>query len=301
MKLFRCVSSVFSLALGVLLLLFSMSMLAQDSAGSGKITLAQAQAQPSAQPTPAPESSDLSKLQADLKNAQDKMKDWPNLGRYRDADAQVQPPAAGEKRVVFMGDSITDGWGRKYGKFFPDKPYVNRGISGQTTPQMLIRFRPDVIALKPKVVVILAGTNDLAGNTGPSTMEAIEDNLTSMVELAKANGIRVVLASLLPVCDYIKPQTARRPPEKIIELNAWMKEYAAKNGLVYLDYYSAMLDDKKMFRQEITYDGLHPNDAGYEIMGPLAAKAIAVALRPTSSNGHKGSTKGKSSKPNEGL
>src|SRR5216684_4296131 len=299
MKLFRCVSSVFSLALGVLLLLFSMSMLAQDSAGSGKITLAQAQ--PSAQPTPAPESSDLSKLQADLKNAQDKMKDWPNLGRYRDADAQVQPPAAGEKRVVFMGDSITDGWGRKYGKFFPDKPYVNRGISGQTTPQMLIRFRPDVIALKPKVVVILAGTNDLAGNTGPSTMEAIEDNLTSMAELAKANGIRVVLASLLPVCDYIKPQTARRPPEKIVELNAWMKDYSAKNGLVYLDYYSAMLDDKKMFRQELTYDGLHPNDAGYEIMGPLAEKAIAEALRPTSSNGHKGSTKGKSSKPNKGL
>ena len=299
MKLFRCVSSVFSLALGVLLLLFSMSMLAQDSAGSGKITLAQAQ--PSAQPTPAAESSDLSKLQADLKNAQDKMKDWPNLGRYRDADAQVQPPAAGEKRVVFMGDSITDGWGRKYGKFFPDKPYVNRGISGQTTPQMLIRFRPDVIALKPKVVVILAGTNDLAGNTGPSTMEAIEDNLTSMAELAKANGIRVVLASLLPVCDYIKPQTARRPPEKIIELNRWMKDYAGKNGLVYLDYYSAMLDDKKMFRQELTYDGLHPNDAGYEIMGPLAEKAIAEALRPTSSNGHKGSTKGKSSKPNKGL
>jgi len=299
MKLFRCVSSVFSLALGVLLLLFSMSMLAQDSAGSGMITLAQAQ--PSAQPTPAAESSDLSKLQAELKNAQDKLKDWPNLGRYHDADAQVQPPAAGEKRVVFMGDSITDEWGRKYGKFFPDKPYVNRGISGQTTPQMLIRFRPDVIALKPKVVVILAGTNDLAGNTGPSTMEAIEDNLTSMAELAKANGIRVVLASLLPVCDYIKPQTARRPPEKIIELNRWMKEYAAKNGLVYLDYYSAMLDDKKMFRQELTYDGLHPNDAGYEIMGPLAEKAIAEALRPTSSNGHKGSTKGKSSKPNKGL
>ena len=291
MRFFRRVSSVFSLALVLLFLLFSMNMQAQDSAGSEKIILAQAQAQSSAQPTPAAESSDLSKLQAELKSAQDKLKDWPNLGRYRDADAQVQPPSAAEKRVVFMGDSITDGWGRKYGKFFPDKPYVNRGISGQTTPQMLIRFRPDVIALKPKVVVILAGTNDLAGNTGPSTMEAIEDNLTSMAELAKGNGIRVVLASLLPVCDYIKPQTARRPPEKIVELNAWMKDYAAKNGLVYLDYYSAMLDDKKMFKQELTYDGLHPNDAGYEIMGPLAAKAIAVALRPASSSGHKGSTK----------
>src|SRR5260370_38993653 len=205
---------------------------------------------PAAAGTAAPGTRDL---QVDLERAQDKLKDWPNLGRYRDANAIVQAPGPEENRVVFMGDSITDNWGQKYGKFFPDKPYINRGISGQTTPQILIRFRPDVNALKPKVVVILAGTNDLAGNTGPSTMEAIEDNLTSMVELAKANGIRVVLASLLPVCDYIKPQTARRPPEKIVELNAWMKDYAAKNGLVYLDYYSAMLDDKKMFRQELTY------------------------------------------------
>jgi lysophospholipase L1-like esterase len=151
---------------------------------------------------------------------------------------------------------------------------------------MLIRFRPDVIALKPKVVVILAGTNDLAGNTGPSTLGAIEDNLTSMAELAKANGIRVVLASLLPVCDYIKPQTSRRPPEQIIAVNAWMKDYAARNGLVYLDYYSAMLDDKNMFKQDLTRDGLHPNDAGYAVMAPLAEKAIAKALqeRPASRN-----------------
>jgi len=287
MKSLRRFSSVFCLALGLLVLPFSMNVLGQGAASTGNMILAQAQ--PTAQPTPtASGSSDLSKMQADLKMAQDKLKDWANLGRYRDADAQVEPPAATEKRVVFMGDSITDNWGHKYGKFFPDKPYINRGISGQTTPQMLIRFRPDVIALKPTVVVILAGTNDIAGNTGPTTQEAIDNNLASMVELAKANGIRVVLASLLPVCDYIRPQTAHRPPEQIVALNDWMKDYASKNGLVYLDYYSAMLDDKKMLKQELTYDGLHPNNAGYEVMGPLAEKAIAVALRPVPPHGHKG-------------
>ncbi|MDQ2898510.1 MAG: SGNH/GDSL hydrolase family protein [Acidobacteriota bacterium] len=204
--------------------------------------------------------------------------DWPNLARYHSADSTVSAPKPGENRVVFMGDSITDNWGRKYGKFFPGKPYINRGIGGQTTPQMLIRFHPDVIALKPKVVVILAGTNDIAGNTGPTTLEAIEDNLMSMSDLAKENGIRVVLASVMPVCDYIKPQTGRRPPEKILALNTWMKDYAAKNGYVYLDYYSAMLDDKQMLKREITDDGLHPNDAGYDVIAPLAEKAIATAL-----------------------
>ena len=143
---------------------------------------------------------------------------------------------------------------------------------------MLIRFRPDVIALKPKAVVILAGTNDIAGNTGPMTLEQIEDNLTSMAELARANNIRVVLSSVMPVSDDIKPQTERRPPGKIVALNAWIKDYASKNGLVYLDYYSAMLDDKQMFRKELTYDGLHPNSAGYDVMQPLAEKAIAAAL-----------------------
>ena len=204
--------------------------------------------------------------------------DWPNLARYHDENARLAPPSANETRVVFMGDSITDSWGRQYGQFFPGKPYVNRGISGQTTPQMLIRFRPDVIALKPKVVVILAGTNDIAGNTGPMTLEQIEDNLTSMAELARANNIRLVLASVMPVCDYIKPQTGRRPPEKIVALNAWIKDYAARNGFVYLDYYSALIDDKQMFRKELTYDGLHPNAAGYEVMAPLAEKAIVAAL-----------------------
>jgi lysophospholipase L1-like esterase len=205
-------------------------------------------------------------------------KDWPELARYHGDNSNLAAPAAGENRVVFMGDSITDAWGRQYGKFFPGQPYVNRGISGQTTPQMLIRFRPDVIALKPKVVVFLAGTNDIAGNTGPMTLEAIEDNLVSMGELATVNNIRVVLASVLPVCDYIKPQMARRPPEKIVALNAWIKDYASRKGFVYLDYYSAMIDDKQLFKEELTYDGLHPNDAGYEVMGPLAEKAIAAAL-----------------------
>jgi lysophospholipase L1-like esterase len=204
--------------------------------------------------------------------------DWPNLARYREDDAKLTPPAAGEERVVFMGDSITDAWGRTHGKFFPGKPYVNRGISGQTTPQMLIRFRPDVINLKPKAVVILAGTNDIAGNTGPETLDDIEGNLADMVQLAQANHIRVVFASVMPVCDYIKPQTTRRPPEKILALNTWIKDYCEKNGLVYLDYYSAMIDDHKMLKKELTYDGLHPNDAGYEVISPLAAAAIAKSL-----------------------
>jgi lysophospholipase L1-like esterase len=233
---------------------------------------------PTPSPSPAVDSPEVSRLRADLDRARKTLADWANLARYRDENARLGAPAASEGRVVFMGDSITDFWGRKNNTFFPGKPYVNRGISGQTTPQMLLRFRPDVIALQPKAVVILAGTNDLAGNTGPMSLEAIEDNVTSMAELARANGIRVVLASVMPVCDYIKPQTERRPPEKIIALNAWIKSYATKNGFVYLDYYSAMLDDARMFKRELTYDGLHPNDAGYDVMGPLAEKAIAAAL-----------------------
>jgi lysophospholipase L1-like esterase len=226
----------------------------------------------------AQENPELATLTMELQRSQRTLNDWPNLARYRDENAKLSAPAPGESRVVFMGDSITDGWGRRYGKFFPGKPYVNRGISGQTTPQMLIRFRPDVIALAPKAVVILAGTNDIAGNTGPSTLEAIEDNLTSMAELAKANGIRVVLSAVMPVCDHIRPQTKQRPPEKIKALNAWIRDYAAKNQLVYLDYYSAVLDDQEMFRKDLTDDGLHPNDAGYEVMQPLAEKAITTAL-----------------------
>ncbi len=240
-----------------------------------------AQATPPAMPQPHPEQiqpqPEAPKVQAHPASGE-KMQDWANLSRYRADNAKVGAPAAGEDRVVFMGDSITDAWGRGRGEFFPGKPYINRGISGQTTPQMLIRFRPDVIALKPKVVVILAGTNDIAGNTGPETLEEIEGNLASMSQLAQANGIRVVLSSVTPVCDYIKPQTDHRPPDKIIALNAWIKDYCSRNGFTYLDYYPAMLDDNKMLKKELTGDGLHPNAAGYEIMGPLALKAIETAL-----------------------
>jgi lysophospholipase L1-like esterase len=221
---------------------------------------------------------DAGKLQSQLSRDEKTLQDWPDLARYRDDDAKIVASGAVDGRVVFMGDSITDFWGRTRGKFFPGKPYVNRGISGQTTPQMLIRFRPDVINLKPSVVVILAGTNDIAGNTGPESLADIENNLASMAQLAQANNIKVVFSAVMPVCDYIKPQTTRRPPEQIMALNAWIKEYSAKNNAIYLDYYAAMLDDHKMLKQELTYDGLHPNDAGYEVMSDLAAAAIAKAF-----------------------
>ena len=219
----------------------------------------------------------------ELQNAQH---DWPNLTRYRAANAKLAPPAPDEKRVVFMGDSITDAWAEpRFGGFFPGKPYVNRGISGQTTPQMLIRFRPDVIALAPKVVVILAGTNDLAGNTGPMTVEETEANLQSMAELARANGIRLVLASVMPVNDYGHDAEGRplimtndRPPAKILEINAWIKNYAQQHHDVYLDYFSAMVDDKGFLQSHLSDDGLHPNLDGYQVMAPLAEAAIAQAL-----------------------
>jgi lysophospholipase L1-like esterase len=186
-----------------------------------------------------------------------------------------------------MGDSITDSWDDpRYGGFFPGKPYVNRGISGQTTPQMLVRFRADVIALKPKVVVILAGTNDIAGNTGPMSLEAIEDNLSSMAELARANKIRVVLASVLPISDYDKTKegkqivrSVQRPPERIKALNDWIRKYADASHAIYLDYYSVTVDDKGFLKEALSEDGLHPNQRGYEIMAPLAERAISLALK----------------------
>ena len=229
---------------------------------------------------------DCSELKTRLERAETKLNDWPALARYREDNKKVPAPAKHELRVVFMGDSITDSWDNPAnGGFFPGKPYVNRGISGQTTPQMLIRFRRDVIELRPKVVVILAGTNDLAGNTGPMTLDAIQDNLTSMAELAKANGIRVVFASVLPVNDYEvrdgKPivQTVRRPPDQILALNKWMKEFARIYQHVYLDYFAAMVDDKGFLKDELSNDGLHPNPAGYAVMAPLAEAAIATSLK----------------------
>ena len=204
--------------------------------------------------------------------------DWASLERYRAANAVLPAPATGESRVVFMGNSITDGWARHFPVMFPGKPYVGRGISGQTTPQMLVRFRQDVVALHPKVVVILGGTNDIAGNTGPSTLEMIEDNLMSMTEIAKANGIRVVLSSVLPVFDYAwKPGLT--PAPKIVALNAWMKAYAAVAGAVYLDYETPMADERHGLRADLTNDGVHPTEAGYRVMAPLADAAIAEALR----------------------
>jgi lysophospholipase L1-like esterase len=202
-----------------------------------------------------------------------KLDDWPQLGRYADANAAL--PATQLGRVVFYGDSITDAWTRNGGTFFPDKPYVNRGISGQTTEQMVVRFRQDVIDLRPQAVVILAGTNDIAGNTGPETQAMIEDNFRSMVDLARANNIRVVLASVLPAAAYPWKPSAGNPTEKIRALNDWLKSYAASQNLTYLDYYSAMAGPDGGMKPGISLDGVHPNAAGYAIMEPLAEKALA--------------------------
>ena len=212
-----------------------------------------------------------------------RQRDWANLTRYRDANRALSPVATGEDRVVFMGDSITDAW-PMYGDIFVSKPYIGRGISGQTTPQMLIRFRPDVIDLKPKVVVILAGTNDIAGNTGLMTDQEIEANFESMAELAKAHGIRVVLSSILPTSAYHTapngvPQTITRPMTRIRALNDWIQKYAASERHVYLDYFSAMVDSSGLLREELSADDLHPNEKGYAVMAPLAEAAIKQALR----------------------
>ena len=204
--------------------------------------------------------------------------DWPNIKRYSDSNAKLGLPAVDEKRVIFMGNSITDGWGRVSPDFFTGRPYINRGISGQTTPQMLVRFRADVINLKPKVVVVLAGTNDIAGNTGPSTLEMIEDNLASMADLAEANNIQVVLSSILPAY-YYPWKPGLKPYEKIIILNQWIKEFAARKGYIYLDYYSSLVDKRPGLKVEYSSDGVHPNKKGYSIMEPLAENAISQALR----------------------
>ena len=205
--------------------------------------------------------------------------DFGQLTRYRDANAALQAPAAGENRVVFFGDSITDIW--HLDEYFPGKFYVNRGIGGQTTPQMLDRFRQDVIDLHPKVVVILAGTNDIAGNTGPMRLEDIEANYASMAELARAHDIIVIYSSVLPVHNYT-PRShdlfAQRSPEKILELNRWLKSYCASSGCLYLDYFSAMVDDKGLLKRDLADDGLHPNAAGFKIMAPLAESAIERSL-----------------------
>src|ERR1700726_2943551 len=204
--------------------------------------------------------------------------DFGQLARYREADAALAP-ATGEKRVVFLSDSITEYW--KLPNYFPGKPYINRGVDGQTTSEMLVRFRQDVIHLRPKVVVILGGTNDIAGVTGPTFNEDIEANYASMAELARAHRIRMVFASVLPVHNYThdaEESFALRPRARILALNKWLKDYCAKNHLVYLDYFSALVDERGMLQRALADDGLHPTDAGYRIMASLAEKAIQKAL-----------------------
>jgi lysophospholipase L1-like esterase len=209
--------------------------------------------------------------------------DFGQLARYRDANAALKPPAPGENRVVFFGDSITDIW--HLDESFPGKPYLNRGIGGQTTPLMLVRFRQDVVALQPKVVVILAGTNDIAGNTGPMRLEDIESDYASLADLARANHIAVVFASVLPIHNYTdrsKDFFAQRSPEKILALNKWLKDYVSSHpNCLYLDYFTAMVDDKGLLKKDLADDGLHPNPAGFKIMAPLAEAAIEKGLAAT--------------------
>jgi lysophospholipase L1-like esterase len=233
-----------------------------------------------------PTSDDIPGMMKEMMRVKTRLDDWPQLARYREANATQAPPANGEGRVLFLGDSITDSWDDpKYGGFFPGKPYINRGISGQTTPQMLLRMPADVLAHKPKVLVLLAATNDIAGNTGRMTDEQIQDNITMIAELATLHGIKVVLSSILPTSNYHAkpgdtqpPQTIRRPLERIRALNAWLKAYADAHQHVYLDYYAATVDAQGMLKTELSADDLHPNIAGYQIMAPLAEAAIAKAL-----------------------
>ena len=247
----------------MLVSLVTIPMVAQvQSPAAGAAHAQPAQAAPAAKPATDP-----------CEAMRKKLEDWPQLGRYADANASLSATQLG--RVVFYGDSITDAWTRDGGAFFPGKPYVNRGISGQTTEQMVVRFRQDVINLYPQTVVILAGTNDIAGNTGPETQAMIEDNFRSMVDLARANSIRVVLASVLPAAAYPWKPSAGSPAEKIRALNDWLKSYAASQNLTYLDYYSAMVGPDGGMKPGISIDGVHPNAAGYAIMEPLAEKALA--------------------------
>lgn len=215
---------------------------------------------------------------ADVSGMQQRLSDWPQLAHYRAENALLAAPAPGARRVVFFGDSITESWGRAAGsRFFPGLPYLNRGVSGQTTAQMLLRFRQDVIDLRPTAVLILAGTNDIAGNTGVATQAMIEDNLRSMAELAKAHGIRVILASLLPVSDY-PWRPGLRPAQKVRDLNAWIAQYARTIGATYLDYYAALANADGGMDPVFAEDGVHPSAAGYAVMAPLAQHAIDAAL-----------------------
>ncbi|NWF83067.1 MAG: capsular biosynthesis protein [Bryobacteraceae bacterium] len=217
-------------------------------------------------------------LQSAAQNLADQLQDWNQLGRYHADNQRIKALPPDPNRVVFLGDSITDGW--RLADAFPGKPYVNRGISGQTTSQMLVRLFPDVISLKPATLVVLAGTNDIARNTGPQTLEMIGQNIQAITELAQLHGIKVVLCSLLPVSDYTsRKQTERRPPSDILKLNAWLKDYAARASAVFADYYSATVDEKGFLRDGTSNDGLHPNAKGYQLMIPVVEAAIAQSRR----------------------
>ena len=208
----------------------------------------------------------------------DNIQDWPNLKRYEDENLSLGHPQENEKRVVFMGDSITEEWSRLYPNYFEERSYINRGIGGQTSPQMLIRFKQDVVDLRPAVVVILAGTNDIAGNTGPSNVKMITDNIFSMATIATAHGIQVVLSSVLPVYLYEWSPEIIDPPSTIDAVNELLMEHATSNGIEYLDYFSEMVDDRKGLKKEYTPDGVHPNEKGYELMSTIAEKKLKSIL-----------------------
>jgi lysophospholipase L1-like esterase len=212
-----------------------------------------------------------------LSSQEVKMNDWANLNRFSFENKELGLPEAGERRVVFMGNSITAAWESVRPEFFNGKNYINRGISGQTTPQMLVRFRADVINLNPSVVVILGGINDIAGNTGPSSLEMIQDNLASMSELAGINGIKVILCSVLPAFDF-PWRPGLEPAGQVVRLNEWIKTYAEDNGHFYVDFFSAMVDNRNGMKSDFTYDEVHPTEAGYVVMEQLLEKAINYLL-----------------------
>jgi len=235
-----------------------------------------------AQPPALPACPELATALRAVATNDSRLKDWANLGRYREANHAIR-----RAEVVFLGDSITDNWVQpRFGQFFPGKAYIGRGISGQTTPQMLLRLRPDVLALKPKAVIILAGVNDISGlATGPMTNEEIAGNLESMAQLATSNGVKVILSSILPTSGYhlpnpsAVPKTTLHPIERIRELNRWIRTYAREHGHPYADYYSAMVDATGVLREDLSSDDIHPNAAGYAIMAPIAQAAIDQAVR----------------------
>ena len=236
-----------------------------------------------APPPPVPDCPDVARAIRDMMTNDTRLRDWPNLTRYRQANADLTR-SGDSVPVVFLGDSITDRWDDEgSGGFFQDRHYVNRGIGGQTTPQMLIRLRPDVLSHHPKVMVLLAGTNDIAGNTGPMSDEDVEQNIAAIAELCAANGVKVVLAGILPISDYHQkpdqvPQVIRRPMSRIAAINAWITQYAAEHGHVFLDYAPGISDARGMLKAEFSEDDLHPNALGYAQMAPLAEAAIAKAM-----------------------